>query len=98
MSSGKIHNFVRKIFNSIRQIIKGLRSGSKNSYESIYNAGFGPYRDRFTKEEKSMDTYDFSFKQDKDPVSYLLSIANMASDIEMKVETIIEKQGMEGIK
>lgn len=84
----------RKIFNSIRQIIKGLRSGSKNSYESIYNAGFGPYRDRFTKEEKSMDTYDFSFKQDKDPVSYLLSIANMASDIEMKVETIIEKQGM----
>lgn len=82
----------KAIFDSIRQIIKGLRSGSNNSYEAIYNAGFGPYRDKFSEEEKSMDTYDFTFGQEnKDAAGFLFSVANIASNIEMKIEVVLDK-------
>ena len=76
----------KAIFDVIRQMIKHLRSESP---EKMYMVEFGPYRSKFSEEEKSMDTYDFTFGSD-DATGILMRTANIVSDIEFKVENIIK--------
>ena len=76
----------KAIFDTIRQMIKHLKSESP---EKMYMVEFGPYRSKFSEEEKSMDTYDFTFGTD-DATGILIKTANIVSDIEFKVENIIQ--------
>lgn len=85
----------KAIFDIIRSIIKGLRSGDKGMINGAYYAQ--DYKDEFSEEEKSMSTYDFTWNEwsagkEKSGFHLLSILVDDAANIEQKVLDIIKGQ------